>query len=96
MVEVAYLLMSLPPCFVSSSIWPLIHEYVTLRPSSSLIEGAQPSFSRMSWLSLLRPRTPSGPGMCLMDFFFSSKLMMVDIMPFIETISSEPRLRGIL
>jgi hypothetical protein len=32
-----------------------------LSPSASEMDGSQPSFSRMSLLSLLRPRTPSGP-----------------------------------
>ena len=50
----------------SLAIWPLIQLYVIRRPSARVTVGCQPSFSRISSLSLLRPRTPSGPGMCLM------------------------------
>jgi hypothetical protein len=56
--------------------------------------GSQPSFSRISLLSELRPRTPSGPGMCLMPFCWPSKPSTISIMPFMLTISVEPRLRG--
>lgn len=41
------------------------------RPSFRVTVGSQPIFSRMALLSLLRPRTPSGPGMCLMASFLS-------------------------
>lgn len=37
-----------------------IQAYVFASPASSGIDGSQPSFSRISVLSLLRPRTPSG------------------------------------
>jgi hypothetical protein len=37
--------------------------------------GSQPSFSRMSALSLFLPRTPSGPGMCLMGRFLLSNVI---------------------
>ena len=36
----------------------------------------------------------SGPGMCLMGRFFSSKPIAISIMPFMLTISDEPRFSG--
>ena len=84
---------SAPPA-TSSAIFPLIHSKVTLSPSSSLTEGAYPSFSLMRSLLELRPRTPSGPGMCLMGRSLPANLSAIACISFMETISSEPRLTG--
>lgn len=43
-----------------AATWSWTQAYVAARPFSSEIDGAHPSRSRMSVLSLLRPRTPCG------------------------------------
>jgi len=60
----------------------------------NLIVGAQPSFSFISVLSELRPRTPSGPGMCWTASFLSSKLRTISAISFMLTISSLPMFTG--
>lgn len=60
----------------------------------SLIVGAQPSFSLISVLSELRPRTPSGPGMWWMGSFLSSKPSTISAISFMLTISSLPMFTG--
>jgi len=59
------------------------------------MEGSQPTFSRMSALSLLRPRTPWGPGMWRMGMSLPSKDMAISANWFMETISSVPRFSGL-
>lgn len=56
--------------------------------------GAQPSFSLISVLSELRPRTPSGPGMCWIGSFLFSKLRTISAISFMLTISSLPIFTG--
>lgn len=41
-----------------------IHVYVFFKPSASGCVGRQPNFSAIKLLSELRPRTPTGPGIC--------------------------------
>lgn len=56
--------------------------------------GAQPSFSLIRVLSEFRPRTPSGPGMCWIGSFLSSKLRTISAISFMLTISSLPIFTG--
>lgn len=60
----------------------------------NFIVGAQPSFSLISVLSELRPRTPSGPGMCWMGMLLFSKLRTISAISFMLTISSLPIFTG--
>lgn len=66
----------------------------TNKSTFSFIEGAQPSFSLIRVLSEFRPRTPSGPGMCWMGSFLSSKLRTISAISFMLTISSLPIFTG--
>lgn len=60
----------------------------------NFIVGAQPSFSLISVLSELRPRTPSGPGMWWMGSVLFSKLRTISAISFMLTISSLPIFTG--
>src|SRR5579872_4521953 len=68
----------------------LIHGYVFSSPWRSRCDGSQPSFSRIKALSELRPRTPVGPEICLMDSFFPAMSMIIPAIWLMVTISSEP------
>lgn len=60
----------------------------------NFIVGAHPSFSLISVLSELRPRTPSGPGMWCMGMLLFSKLRTISAISFMLTISSLPIFTG--
>jgi len=60
----------------------------------NFIVGAQPSFSFISVLSELRPRTPSGPGMWWIGIFLFSKPRIISAISFMLTISSLPIFTG--
>jgi len=82
------------PAIIDSLTWLSIHSNVFTKPSLSDIFGSQPSFWRMSLLSEFRPRTPSGPGMCLIRRFLPAISMTSLASALIVIISSDPMFTG--
>ena len=54
-----------------------IQRYVVSNPSQSGRDGAHPSLWRIRRLSEFLPRTPSGPGMCLIRSGFPARRMAI-------------------